>query len=183
MPDEVIVRFASPTLEGIKTGSLFSYAYQTQEALLQEVKRRNAALSKKGLRLLVLRCAKGRALLYLFRPARLAQDLSQQEARSILQGAGYPDGTSAVCLGELVRRLKTQEEFPHEIGLFLSYPPKDVAGFIRHGGKCSKCSGCWQVYGDEAAAKRQFEQFKQCTEKCRRRLENGWRVEDLAVAD
>ncbi len=40
-------------------------------------------------------------------------------------------------------------QFPHEIGLFLGYPPEDVCGYIRNKGKCQKCTGHWQVYGDE----------------------------------
>lgn len=45
-----------------------------------------------------------------------------------------------------MRRLQRFEAFPHEIGLFLSYPPEDVRGFIEHKGHESKCEGCWKVY-------------------------------------
>ena len=45
-----------------------------------------------------------------------------------------------------MRRLQRFEAFPHEIGLFLSYPPEDVRRFIEHKGHESKCEGCWKVY-------------------------------------
>ena len=32
-------------------------------------------------------------------------------------------------------------EFPHEVGLFLSYPPEDVKGFIDHRANDFKCAG------------------------------------------
>ena len=40
-------------------------------------------------------------------------------------------------------------EFPHEVGLFLSYPPEDVKGFIAHRANDFKCAGLWKVYGNE----------------------------------
>ena len=68
------------------------------------------------------------------------------------------------CVDCLAGRLRTQKEFPHEVGLFLGYPPEDVDGFIRFGAKGAKCVGTWKVYGDEAAAKRRFALYKKCTE-------------------
>lgn len=44
-------------------------------------------------------------------------------------------------------------EFPHEVGLFLSYPPEDVKGFIDHRANDFKCAGLWKVYGDEEKAR------------------------------
>ena len=38
--------------------------------------------------------------------------------------------------------------FPHEVGLFLSYPPLDVEGFIRNGGRDYAYSGLWKVYSN-----------------------------------
>ena len=115
----------------------------------------NRVLVPRGLRLVPLRREKGRALLYLFRPAALSRDLAQGEVRRLLRQAGYRDLGQGACLAELRRRLGAGGDFPHEIGLFLGYPPEDVAGFVRHRGKGCKCVGCWKVYGDEAAARRQ----------------------------
>ena len=56
-------------------------------------------------------------------------------------------------MGTLIRRLQDEAEFPHEIGLFLSYPPEDVQGFIDHHARDFKLSGLWKVYGDEAYAR------------------------------
>ena len=58
-----------------------------------------------------------------------------------------------------MRRLQRFEAFPHEIGLFLSYPPEDVRGFIEHKGHESKCDGCWKVYGDAERAKKTFRTY------------------------
>lgn len=57
-------------------------------------------------------------------------------------------------------KLQSDPDFPHEIGLFLGYPAEDVKGFIENKAACSKCSGCWKVYGDEQAARILFKNIK-----------------------
>ena len=84
MSEEIVVRQAAPTLAGIKTGSLFSCPCDSPEELRQEVRRINRLLAGKGLCLLPLRFDGGRALLYLYRPSRLRQDLEDAEAVRLL---------------------------------------------------------------------------------------------------
>lgn len=71
--------------------------------------------------------------------------------------------TNKEIAAELVRRVNSQETFPHEIGLFLGYPSEDVNGFIKYGADKAKCVGAWRVYGDEEAAKKKFALYKKCT--------------------
>ena len=73
-------------------------------------------------------------------------------------------------------------EFPHEVGLFLSYPPEDVAGFIANNARRCKCAGLWKVYGDEKRARRMFHAFKACTADYCRHLRSGRPLEELVVA-
>lgn len=70
MSEELLIRQGAPTLAGIKTGSLFPCACVCRATLLTEIRRINRTLTPKGLCLLPLRIADGRALLYLYRPAR-----------------------------------------------------------------------------------------------------------------
>ncbi len=171
MSEDTVIRHGAPTLAGMKTGNLFPCFFSSPQALAEELRAMNRVLVPRGLRLVPLRREKGRALLYLFRPAALSRDLAQEEVRRLLRQAGYRDLGQGACLAELRRRLGAGGDFPHEIGLFLGYPPEDVAGFVRHRGKGCKCVGCWKVYGDEAAARRQFAAFKACTANyCQRRL-------------
>ena len=80
----------------------------------------------------MLRFGTDRALLYLFRPEKLARDLRCPVAQKILLEAGYEDLRPGRCMHCLIECLQKQEDFPHEIGLFLSYPPEDVQGFIHN---------------------------------------------------
>ena len=152
MSEEYLVWQTAPTLAGLKTGSLFPCKYESYETLKREICEMNKALSRKGLRLIPLR------------------------------REGYADLRQERCLHELMRRLQRFEAFPHEIGLFLSYPPEDVRGFIEHKGHESKCEGCWKVYGDAERAKKTFRTYKKCTDCYCRQQAKGVPIARLAVA-
>ena len=74
-------------------------------------------------------------------------------------------------------------EFPHEVGLFLSYPPEDVKGFIENRAANAKCTGVWKVYGDERQARQTFDRYKKCTQTYCERWRSGVELDRLAVAD
>ena len=83
---------------------------------------------------------------------------------------------------QLMRRLQSAGEFPHEIGLFLSYLPEDVLGFICNGACNHKCVGCWKVYGDEQTARNIFEKYEMCSKIYSRQWQQGKSIEQLTVA-
>ena len=128
MSEELLVKQCAPTLAGIKTGSLFPCPCDDRESLLADIRRLNRLLVPKGLCLLPIRYRDDHALLYLYRPAELRRDLESGMARDILQKAGYRCDGCQRCVARLIRRFREEGEFPHEVGLFLSYPPEDVQG-------------------------------------------------------
>ena len=179
--EETIIRMAAPTLAGIKTGSLFPYYYDSREKLGKEMGRLNRLLIPRGLRLVLLRLTDRSALLYLYRPSELEKDLRDCTACELLRGAGYPCSGCGACLCHLLKRFQSGEEFPHEIGLFLSYPPEDVKGFLTD--RDNYKSMClWKIYGDEEKAQRMCDRYKKCTECYCRMWQKGRRLEQLAVA-
>ena len=182
MSEGLVIRLCAPTLAGLKTGSLFSAEYRTEESFREELRKLNHILVPKGLRALSLRYGRDHVLVYVYRPAYLRRDLCNQEAKALLEELGYENSSAEGCIRQLTARLRQNEGFPHEIGLFLSYPPEDVRGFMEHGAADCKCVGCWKVYGDEQAAKRTFRQYKQCTEVYCRRFRNGATIDRLTVA-
>ena len=56
------------------------------------------------------------------------------------------------CLNLLRMRLECylqkEQLFPHEIGVFLGYPPEDVKAFIKQNGKGAVLCGYWKVYSN-----------------------------------
>ncbi|MGM9684470.1 MAG: DUF3793 family protein [Eubacteriales bacterium] len=182
MSEELLIRHCSPTLAGLKTGNMFTCSFENAESMKSDVRRLNGLLVKKGLRVLPLRYRNNRALIYVYRPSRLCQDFQNDTACRLLKERGYESGTPERCIAQLIQRLGKKDEFPHEIGLFLGYPPEDVCGFIENKAEGCKCIGCWKVYGDEAAAKKLFAKYKKCTDIYCTMFAKGRPVERLAVA-
>lgn len=182
MSDQLIVQHCSPTLAGIKTGNIFTCRFTSRKELTAEIRRLNRLLGSKGLRVLPLRIGNSSALIYIYRPAMLSADLSCREASDILNRCGYELASANHCVVNLVSRIRESGDFPHEIGLFLGYPPEDVRGFMDHKAQDFKCVGCWKVYGDEEKAKSLFAQYKNCTSCYLNQLRKGNTIDDLAVA-
>lgn len=181
MPEELLVTYCAPTLAGLKTGNLFSCPCESKEAVTREVRALNNSFVPKGICVLPLQYSEKRALIYVFRPQMLKRDLQTKEAAELLQRCGYGENRYERCLIQLMERLKDCAEFPHEIGLFLSYPPEDVRGFMEHNAKDFKCVGCWKVYGDEHKARERFSCFEQCTKSYCRQFRCGVGLDRLAV--
>lgn len=182
MSEEMIINHCSPTLAGIKTGALFNCAYPSEREMRSAVRSWNKTLSPKGLRVLPLRYNGRTALIYIYRPAMLSIDLKNETARRLLRRCGYVSETPEGCIVQLMRRFAECDKFPHEIGLFLGYPPEDVCGFIANKACGYKCVGYWKVYGDEEKAKKTFAKFEKCTRCYCRQHAKGTGIERLAVA-
>lgn len=181
MSDEVVIRHCAPTLASIKTGSLFTSRFRSEEEMRKSLRTLNQRIRGRGLMVIPLRWRDGVGLIYLYRPSRLEQDLQQEDAARLLAEIGYAGGSPAAQLRHLAGRLHEGEDFPHEIGLFLSYPPEDVDGFIR--GECeAKYCGAWKVYGDVQAAQRVFDSYRRCTSSYMKRWQQGWSIEQLISA-
>lgn len=181
MSEELVIRYCAPTLAGIKTGSLFSYAPETGEDLRAEIRRLNRMLVRKGLRVLPLSKQRRRVMIYVYRPDRLRADFRGAQTGALLRQHGYCSGRPEQCVAALMAKLRDQEDFPHEIGLFLGYPPEDVRGFMEHRGCGCKCVGYWKVYGDVQRATELFARYQQCTDIYLHAWQNGKSIEELAV--
>ncbi len=182
MSEELIIRHCSPTLAGMKTGNMFICYYSDIHEMRSAVRYWNRLLTKKGVRILPLQFHNSRAMIYIYRPARLYHDLQDKSAFKLLREKGYIMNTPERCIIQLMRRINECEEFPHEIGLFLGYPPEDVCGFIEGKKQGCKFSGCWKVYGDEENARKTFEKYKNVTRIYYKQYAKGKSVERLTVA-
>ena len=177
--EEQIIRHCAPTLAGLKAGSMFSMPGQPGESLhcCQQ------ALKPKGICMEFLRVSQNRSLVYLYRPAGLFRDWQAPGVKDFLEGYGYDlSAGMQTQIDHLKARIKQSSCFPHEIGLFLGYPLKDVQGFIRHRGKNFIYCGCWKVYESCAEERRLFEQFEKCRRIYLRRHMEGFSITRLTVA-
>lgn len=181
MSDAFLVEHCAPTFAGLKTGNLFRISYADIEVFREELRRLNGILKKKGLRAVPVRMTAEFALVYLYRPDFLKRDLGSEEATCLLKSLGYEPQSVNRSVAFLARMMREKEAFPHEIGLFLGYPPEDVLGFMKSSREGVKCVGCWKVYGDEARARAAFWRFQRCREVFEENVQRGRKLETLIV--
>lgn len=182
MSNETLIRSCAPTMACLKTGNMFTCGFESREQMTQELRQLNLRLRRKGLRILPLRWREGKALLYLYRPKQLERDLRNPLSRKLLAECGYETCAPNLCLARLMARLRREGDFPHEVGLFLGYPPADVDGFMHRKDHYKAC-GLWKVYDDVEGAVRKFERCRHCTEVYLRRYAQGYSLDRLLVAE
>lgn len=181
MSEDLIIKHCSPTLAGIKTGNLFSCSYTSKKKTIKEIEYFNRIFVPKGVKMQALKFRNNRVLIYVYRPSSLKKDLSDDYSQTLLKSQGYHSTDLCECISKLKFRVNSHSEFPHEIGLFLGYPPEDVHGFILHKGNHCKCTGCWKVYGDEETAVKQFAKFKKCSDVYYSKWLGGTTINKLTV--
>lgn len=183
MSEEIIVRYSSPTLAGIKSGSLFTQKYEDKETLISEIKRLNRSLRNKGVIILPLRFWNNTVLILVYRPSLLRKCINDTLAQKILLNCGYDYkdlNSHGRSISRLAARIK-ENQFPHEIGIFLGYPPKDVKGFIDNNAYNYKMSGLWKVYSDVDYASRLMNSYHKCTDNYLKRFNSGYQLDTLTV--
>lgn len=178
--ERYIIAHCSPTLAGLKTANLFSAPYETNKTHYQ-INAYNKILGSKGVNVRLLSCSGGRALIYVYRRKKLIGDLNIPLAKKSLQAMGYEVADADSALLTLSQKLDKSDEFPHEIGFFLGFPPEDTVGFIENCGKNYKCCGCWKVYFNEDTAEKTFAKYKKCTEVYRRCYIDGFNISKLCI--
>lgn len=108
--------------------------------------------------------------LFLYVPDAFARFLARRDVTTLLRRAGYQEPfTPEHALDQLEQRLKAGT-FPHEIGIFLGYPLKDVAAFMGWIRLPFACQGPWKMYGDPRASLGLAERFRVCRRSMAERL-------------
>ena len=181
--EAVLVRQCAPTLAGMKPGSIFCFNHSPLEVSRQKVCQWNKQLAPFGLTVQILleRPSSSSVIVFVYRHNRLEQMLSDDAYQSFLAQAGYERTNLDGLLEQLSYRLRTQPEFPHEIGVFLGYPLRDVIGFIENHGRNFTCCGFWKSYGDPAEMQVCFACYRRCIQTYVAMFEQGIPIERLAV--
>ena len=181
--EAVLVRQCAPTLAGMKPGSIFCFNHSPLEVSRQKVCQWNKQLAPFGLTVQILleRPGSGSVIVFVYRHDCLEQMLSDDAYQRFLAEAGYERTNLDGLLEQLAHRLRTQPEFPHEIGVFLGYPLRDVIGFIENHGRNFTCCGFWKSYGDPAEMQVCFACYRRCIQTYVAMFEQGIPIERLAV--
>ena len=177
-----VIKNCAATLAGLGIAGIVNAGCPDRLCLEERLDQLNQRLSSKGVKAEVLFFRKNTALIYVYRPSRLARCLEEPEAQELLFRYGYVDAGMSDSLEHLRERFRESSGFPHEIGIFLGYPAYDVRQFIENNGRNYLCCGTWKVYSQEEKARCFFARVRKCTEIYRKALENGMSIDRLTVS-
>ncbi|MBQ7217079.1 MAG: DUF3793 family protein [Synergistaceae bacterium] len=170
----MLLCFAAPTISGIKASCLINFSRKNEDIRSAWLRLSRKWLDSLNVQALLLNehCPCMNALVLIYRRELLARALCCDEACTLLAEYGYPLNDVDACLECLRKKFRTG--FPHEIGLFLDYPPEDVRGFIenREPRKIS-CPCCWKVYGNVQKAVQAFREYKRAECEAARQILAG----------
>jgi hypothetical protein len=175
--NRILIEHCAPVLLRRKPAALFTLPSLQCLSCLKE------AVSN-ALNIKVLRKSRSGILIMVYDYALLESLLLKNEnIRDSLALFGYGQYVSIDnYLSHLKNKLSENSGFPHEIGLFLGYPPEDVFAFIRNKGQDYKYCGIWKVYENEEYSRKCFDEYKHCRECLRRHLSSGGTVENFKTA-
>lgn len=95
----------------------------------------------------------------------MSKCLENKKQNNFLKFIGYPrEYNLEGYINELVNRLHS-DQFPHEIGIFLGYPIKDVLGFMGYGKQELSCIYGWRVYGNKEISYQTYSKFVEDKQK------------------
>jgi hypothetical protein len=181
--ESMITCFAAPVSSGLKCGVLLNLYRQGRDLRTCWTDARRPLEESLSIEFAEISRTEQSVLLLIYREAPLLEALSADGARELLLGFGYADGFDSAepYIKEMISRFSGG--IPHEIGLFLGYPPEDVRGFIENEGRNSKFSGYWKVYGDEIGALKKFKEYKKAeADSAVAMLEKAGHMRGAAVA-
>ena len=128
---------------------------------------KNSSLSVKP-----MRTEKESVLLLIYRSDLLERRLHGRTMQTFLARYGYP---RPLTLENTLQHL--QDSFsggiPHEVGMFLGYPVKDVKGFITQVSEPSQGRGMWRIYGPPARSLRLSNLYRSKRQEMIARLATG----------
>ena len=132
-----------------------------------------------GLDYIELKVEEASSLVLFYNPRALAATLAEARNRRWLARLGYPgSGAAEELLAELHRRF-SGSSIPHEVGVFIGYPLKDVAGFMRRIPSTPVHRVAWRVYGDTQESLERMRIYATAEEEAKSALRSAEGVDDF----
>ncbi len=105
-----------------------------------------------------------RMQVFFYHKEALSKILSQKVNRDFLVNLGYPAEFNLHRYLQILKEKLLSEEFPHEIGIFLGYPLKDVLGFMgEYSLELVDIQG-WRYYGSRKLSEIHYRKFVEARE-------------------
>lgn len=161
----------APVLLGVKTAELLCFRMTAEEQLrhLRTVTMLLDKSDKVGYRAFITASGRYKVLFYHLESLQ-AMVADGRNQRFLLQQGYQANSNLEKLLDQLVFKMESGK-LPHEIGLFLGYPLKDVMGFMGHPSlKLTKITG-WRVYGNPEPSDQRYRLIQEARIKMRLQME------------
>ena len=113
---------------------------------------------------LELRVEEKSSLILFYHRETMAETLSDRKKLALLHELGYPAGSGAEELLAFLQERFAVEKIPHEVGVFIGYPLKDVRGFMEKLPRTPVHRGDWTVFGDAAESLEKMSLYRKAEE-------------------
>lgn len=173
MLEAIIANHCAPALAGIKPANIVSCKKTDGQALYENIRQLNHELNGRDIYIEILCECHQRVLLIVYRRKVLDKHLNHPMHQAFLARYGY---TTKQDLRGYLNRLKMRldcDRFPHEIGVFLGYPLRDIDAFIHHRDEGCLLVGEWRVYHNAEEAEALFGRFRACKKAVAQKVAEG----------
>jgi len=170
--ERLLAIHSSPAICGIKASNLICIDYS--ESIYKEIEELNNKYIK--LRFYILKKTDSKVLILVYRKNVFEKEIYKEENIKYLASIGYDTNTIDDMLNDLKDRL-LNDEFPHEIGVFLGYDLNDIKSFI-DGDKCIYV-GYWKVYSNLGEKLNIFNRYTRCRNCVINLINKGYPIENF----
>ncbi len=119
----------------------------------------------------LFRSKNGNIKILFYNRQTLDESLRYFSNKTFLRSLGYPKQYDLDEYLNIIIEKIQKGLMPHEIGVFLGYPLKDIIGFIGHPSlKLTKINS-WRVYGDPTLSDKRFNEFLEAKNEVKRLLQ------------
>ncbi|MDD2234449.1 MAG: DUF3793 family protein [Desulfitobacteriaceae bacterium] len=157
-----LIELLGATLAGVKPAEILTLTVYKDKAKNSDWEKTHSCLSRhKKLKLKDIRFIRDNRQILFYHISALERTLERPVNLRFLRKLGYPENYSLEGYLEHLRKRFKEISFPHEIGIFLGYPLKDVMGFIGHPSLKFIKTRAWKVYGDARLSDKRYQDFRE----------------------
>lgn len=172
---------AAPVLEGKKPSSLITFSKDNKNLYEMWKKYRNEFKKNSRLEYFELRETDKYILVLFYNKEKLNEVIIENQNMNFLRRFGYRKDMKLQESLELLNS-RFEEVCPHEMGIFLGYPVKDVISFIKCSGKGCLMCGYWKVYHNPLKAAEIFKAYDKAKENILNLIIKGENPYNLVMA-
>lgn len=170
--ERLLAIHSSPAICGIKPSNLICIDYD--ESIYKEIEELNLKYPKLCFK--VLKKTDSKVLILVYRKNTFKKSLMNNDYINFLENIGYDTSSIDNMIEDLKIRLN-EEEFPHEIGIFLGYDLDDIKSFID--GKECIYVGYWKVYSRLNEKIKIFNKYTKCRDCVINLINKGFPIENF----